>query len=322
MSGAPDDYHRPVLADRTTAELLTRTDGNYLDGTVGGGGHLARLLGGLGAGARVLGLDRDPEAIEAAHRRIGEDRRVTIRHAPFSELAEVAHREQMVPLDGVLLDLGVSSHQLDESQRGFTYRVDAPLDMRMDPDLPLTAADLLATLAESDLADLFRRYGEVRSARRLAASLTRARASARVEEEGTFTSGQLRAMVAATVAPAEVNAESSRVFQALRIAVNDEMGQLEAALEGAVGVLAAGGRLAVIAYHSLEDRMVKHFFRERSTTPVGPRGLPAPTDARAPELRVVTPRPIRPDAAEVAANPRARSARLRVAERLAEGATR
>jgi 16S rRNA (cytosine1402-N4)-methyltransferase len=223
----------------------------------------------------------------------------------------------MVPLDGIMLDLGVSSHQLDEAARGFTYRGDAPLDMRMDPGLPQTAADLLASLDEEGLAGILREYGEVRAARRLAASIVRARV--RSGGGGIEESGQLRGLIAELVPPPEVNAESSRVFQALRIAVNDELGQLTAALEGAIEVLAPGGRLVVIAYHSLEDRLVKHFFRDRSTEPRGPRGLPAPPDAPAPVLRVITRRPIRPDREETADNPRARSARLRVAERLSDG---
>ena len=309
-----ESYHRPVLAERCIASLLTRADGRYLDGTVGSGGHLARLLSSLGAGARVLGLDRDPQAIETARRRIGEEKRVVLRRAAFGDLVEIAEQEGLVPLDGILLDLGVSSPQLDDPSRGFTYREDAPLDMRMDPDLPVTAADLLEALSEEELMALLRESGEVRPARGLARSIVRARLRNPIRR-----SSDLKRLVAALVPPHRLNAELSRVFQALRIRVNDEMRQLDRALEGSVEVLGPGGRLVVISYHSLEDRKVKQFFREKSRDEAVPPGFGVAAPGAGPVLRTISRKPVRPGTEEMAANPRARSAKMRVAERLAEG---
>ncbi len=309
-------FHRPVLVEASIAALVTRTDGCYLDGTVGGGGHMAGMLERLEAGARVLGIDRDPQALDAAHRRIGEDSRVVLRQGAFGDLAGIAGEEGMLPLDGILLDLGVSSRQLDDPARGFTYRDDAPLDMRMDPDLSVTAAELLETLSEEEIADVLRQGGEVRKSHRLAHIIARAREAGPIRR-----SSDLRRLVAEMTPEHRINKELSRVFQALRIRVNDELGQLESALNGSVEALRPGGRVAVISYHSLEDRMVKHFFRGQAPGVSPLPKFPVEMPGASPPLRPITGKPITPDEEEITANPRARSARLRVAERIDESVT-
>jgi 16S rRNA (cytosine1402-N4)-methyltransferase len=271
------------------------------------------MLERLGAGARVLGLDRDPWALDAAFRRIDEDSRVVFRQGAFGDLAHIAGEEGMLPLDGILLDLGVSSRQLDDPARGFTYRDDAPLDMRMDPELSVTAADLLEILSEEEIADVLWQGGEVRKSRRLAHIIARAREARPIRR-----SSDLRRLVAKTVPEHRINKELSRVFQALRIRVNDELGQLESALNASVEALRPGGRVVVISYHSLEDRMVKHFFRGQATgeTPLPKFPVEMPGETRL--LRVIGRKPVTPDEEEIADNPRARSARMRVAERIDE----
>jgi 16S rRNA (cytosine1402-N4)-methyltransferase len=310
-----EPYHIPVLVEETVALLVTRRDGTYIDGTAGGGGHTGRLLAALGADARVLALDRDPGAVRVLGTCLGGEKRVIVRRGAFGELARIAEMEGLAPVDGVLLDLGVSSRQIDDPRLGFTYREDAPLDMRMDPDLPVTAADLLARLDERELTELFREGGEVPNARALARAVVRGRDQAPLER-----SADLRRIVEAHAPPRARTQALSRVFQALRIRVNDEFGQLEAGLAGAMRTLRAGGRLAVIAYHSLEDRRVKHYLREKARGCICPPDFPVCACGHSPELRVLTPRAVRPSEAELAANPRSRSARLRVAERTAEGA--
>ena len=305
-------FHTPVLADAAVDWLVTETEGKYLDGTVGGGGHLERLLKRLGPGAEVLGLDRDPEAIAAARRRIGDDGRLRIKHGLFGELIHYAGREGMLPLDGILLDLGVSSNQLDDPERGFTYRVDVPLDMRMDPGSATTAAGLLAACSEEELKRIFREGGEVRNAGQLAGAVAEARCTAPLER-----SGQLRELVEKLVPPDRRIKVLSQLFQALRIEVNDELGQLEAALEASVEGLRPGGRLVVISYHSLEDRRVKQFFRREATGCVCPPDLPVCSCGVSPRLTTLTKRVVKALQPEIAVNPRARSARLRAAQRTA-----
>lgn len=305
-------FHTPVLAETAIDWLVTDTGGKYLDGTVGGGGHLEQLLKRLGPAAEVLALDRDPEAIEAAGRRIGDDDRLRLRQGLFGELVHYAEREGMLPLDGILLDLGVSSNQLDDPARGFTYRVDAPLDMRMDPGSQTTAADLLASCSEGELKHIFRDGGEVRDAGRLARAVVEARLSAPLER-----SAQLKRLVEELTPPDRRLKVLSLLFQALRIEVNDELGQLEAALEASIEGLHPGGRLVVIAYHSLEDRRVKQFLRSEAKECTCPPDFPVCTCGAAPRLTILMRRAVKAPQEEIAANPRARSARLRAAERTA-----
>jgi 16S rRNA (cytosine1402-N4)-methyltransferase len=304
-------FHSPVLAETAIDWLVTGADGHYLDGTVGGGGHLAVLLDVLEEDARVVAIDRDPAALRAAADRTGDDERVVWRQGAFADLEQLAAEEGLLPLDGILLDLGVSSGQLDEPERGFTYREDAPLDMRMDPGLAMTAADLIANGSEADLEQILRRYGEVRGARGLARRIVEARSEAPVVR-----SGDLRKVVEAVTPPPRRMKVLSQVFQAFRIAVNDELGQLERALTASIRALRPGGRLVIIAYHSLEDRLIKQFFRSRAGACTCPPGLPVCACGAEALLRVLTGRAVMVSQEERARNPRARSARLRAAERL------
>jgi 16S rRNA (cytosine1402-N4)-methyltransferase len=302
--------HLPVMAAEVVEFLVTRTNGGYVDCTVGAGGHARYILNNAPEGA-LLGLDLDAAAIERTATELavfGE--RVTLVRGNFSDLATIAHEHGPREVDGVLFDLGFSSVQLDDPSRGFSYRSDGPIDMRLDAAGAMSAAVLLSRVSERELARIIFEFGEERRAHPIARSIMAAR-----EEEKLETTLDLAAAVLATK-PARKNKTLSRVFQALRIAVNGELDNLSAGLAQAVDVLRPGGRVAVISYHSLEDRMVKrHFVRcERPCT--CPRDLPKCVCGKKPTLKIVTRRVVTPGDAEVAANPRARSAKLRVAEKL------
>jgi 16S rRNA (cytosine1402-N4)-methyltransferase len=298
--------HVPVLLAETLEGLRVVEDGIYLDGTYGRGGHARAVLARLGPHGRLLVMDRDPDAIADAERELGRDPRVAIRHAAFAGLAD--WEETAGGLDGVLFDLGVSSPQLDEPARGFSFQADGPLDMRMDPTRGVSAADWLAEAGEAEIADVLWRLGEERMSRRIARAIVAARGTAPLT-----TTRQLADLVAKTIGHRERNKHpATRTFQALRIHVNDELGQLERGLEAATLRLKSGGRLAVISFHSLEDRVVKQFIRGEEAPRVR-RGLPQPEAAPSPLVAVG--KAIFASDAEVAANPRARSAVLRVAER-------
>ncbi|MFT4037831.1 MAG: 16S rRNA (cytosine(1402)-N(4))-methyltransferase RsmH [Thermomicrobiales bacterium] len=308
--------HLPVLRDDAIAALLPRAGGRYLDGTFGGGGHTRALLAASAPDGVVLALDADPAAIARAQEMqqepgIGERLRPV--QANFADLLAVARAEGLAPLNGILLDLGLSSFQLDTPERGFAFRFDGPLDMRFDPTSGVPASALVNELPEAELADLIWRYGEEPGSRRIARAVTQARQAAPIE-----TTAQLAALVERALGgrKGRETHPATRTFQALRIATNDELHVLEAALPAAVAALAPGGRLAVIAFHSLEDRVVKRFIERESATCVCPPELPVCVCNHQPRLRKVTRRAIKADAAEAAANPRARSAVLRIAERL------
>ncbi len=307
---APDVYHVPVLARAAVEALVTDPGGRYLDATAGGGGHLALLLDSTGGEAKVLGIDRDPQALAAAAACTEGTDRVVLRRGAFADLAGIAAEEGMIPLDGILFDLGVSSRQIDDPTRGFTYREDAPLDMRMDPEARRTAADVLAESEVEELERIFREYGELRDARGLARAINEVRRRAPLTR-----SGQLVRIVELRTPPHRRTKTLSRLFQSLRIAVNDELAQLEAALDSSVDALKPGGRLVVIAYHSLEDRRVKEFLRACSGQCRCPPDLPVCVCDARPLFTTLTRRPVVPAAEEIDANPRARSARMRVAER-------
>lgn len=304
--------HVPVLREEVLEALAVRADGRYLDATYGRGGHAEAIAGRLGPAGRLVVMDRDPAAVEAAGARYGRDARVRIIRGNFAEMeALTAQEERGAGFDGILLDLGVSSPQLDDPARGFSFRADGPLDMRMDPTRGVSAAEWLATVDEGRLAEVIRRHGEERHARRIARAIVRARAEAPIDR-----TGRLAEIVAAAVPGREPGKHpATRTFQAIRIEINGELDALDAALGQALELLAPGGRLCVISFHSLEDRRVKRFMRGHAREAEAWRGLPEmPAHAR-PRLRLVG-RAIHPGAAEVAANPRARSAVLRVAERL------
>jgi 16S rRNA (cytosine1402-N4)-methyltransferase len=300
--------HVPVLLAETLEGLRVVRDGIYLDGTYGRGGHARAVLAKLGPDGRLLVMDRDPDAIADAERELGADPRVAIRHAAFAGLAD--WEETAGGLDGVLFDLGVSSPQLDEPARGFSFQADGPLDMRMDPTRGTSASDWLAGAGEAEIADVLWRLGEERMSRRIARAIVAAGGTAPVT-----TTRQLADLVAKTIGHRERNKHpATRTFQALRIHVNDELGQLEQGLEAATLRLKSGGRLAVISFHSLEDRAVKQFIRGEEAPRVR-RGLPQPEASLSPLVAIG--KAIFASDAETSANPRARSAVLRVAEKRA-----
>jgi 16S rRNA (cytosine1402-N4)-methyltransferase len=306
------DAHIPVLLEEAIAALAPLADGFYVDATFGRGGHTARLLEALGPEGRVLALDRDAEAVAWGQARFASEPRLTIVHAAFAGLAAVL-REQAPdrPLHGVLFDLGVSSPQLDVAERGFSFTRDGPLDMRMDATRGETAAEWLARASVDEIRTVIQQFGEERFARRVAQAIDASR-----RETPITRTAQLAAIVERAVRTREPGKHpATRTFQALRMLVNDELGQIRLGLEAAHQRLAPGGRLAVISFHSLEDRLVKHFMREHASTDPVWAGLPeVPPHAR-PTLKLVG-RKTRAGAAEIAANPRARSAVLRVAEKL------
>lgn len=307
------DEHVPVLVDEVMEVLAPSAGGWYVDGTFGRGGHSARLLQAVGPAGGVLALDRDLAAITAGREHFASEPRLELVHAPFSSLAQVV-REQARgrELRGVLLDLGVSSPQIDDPERGFSFSKDGPLDMRMDRSRGESAAEWLARVDERELQRVIAEFGEERFARRVAHALVEARAS-----EPIVRTGQLAEIVRRAVRTRDGKHPATRTFQALRMVVNDELGELRRALDAAFAVLAPGGRLAVISFHSLEDRLVKQFIRAKSTVDPVFAGLPViPASAR-PRMREVG-RKRRAGEAELARNPRARSAVLRAAERLAD----
>jgi 16S rRNA (cytosine1402-N4)-methyltransferase len=318
-TGDAASRHEPVMLARIVSLLapaLEAPGSVVVDGTLGMGGHAQALLTAC-PDAVLVGIDRDPEALSLAGQRLAAfGARTHLVHAVYDELADVLAGLGLGPVAAVLLDLGVSSLQLDEEDRGFAYRVDAPLDMRMDAGAELTAAEVLNTYPVEDLTRVLREYGEERFARRIAGAVVRER-----EREPFSRSGRLVELVRANV-PAATRKHggnpAKRTFQALRIEVNGELDALRRALPAAVDALAVGGRLAVLAYHSLEDRMVKHELTAgaRSTTPPG---LPVELPEHAPYLRLLTRGAEMPDEDEVLANPRAASARLRAAERVRPG---
>jgi 16S rRNA (cytosine1402-N4)-methyltransferase len=305
--------HTPVLHDEVLAGLAIRPGGRYCDATFGRGGHTASILGALGPDGRVVAIDRDPEAIRAGQRRFAGETRLTLVRGSFGPLEERVRAAGIEgELDGVLLDLGVSSPQLDEAARGFSFMQDGPLDMRMDNEAGQSAAQWLAKAGEREIGDVLRELGEERFARRIARAIVAARAVEPIER-----TGQLATIVAAAVPTREPGKHpATRSFQAIRIHVNRELEQLQAALPQAVRLLAPGGRLCVISFHSLEDRIAKRFIRREEQGDPVYAGLPqVPAHAR-PRLKRVGGAIVAGEA-EVASNPRARSAVLRIAERLA-----
>ncbi|MEA3339216.1 MAG: 16S rRNA (cytosine(1402)-N(4))-methyltransferase RsmH [Chloroflexota bacterium] len=303
--------HVPVLFQTVLDGLQPRPGGRYIDATVGGGGHTAGILTASSPDGRLLGLDRDLAALEVARARLASfSERVMLVHSSFICLEEIARARNFIPVDGVLLDLGLSSLQLADPARGFAFMKDGPLDMRFDPQSAgPTAAKLVNELPAEDLARLLYRYGEEKRSRRIVKAIMAARP--------LRTTGELAAVIERAVRRRGHIHPATRTFQALRIAVNDELGALEAVLPQAVEILAPGGRLVVISFHSLEDRLVKRFMRRESRDCVCPPELPICTCDHRAALRLITRKPARPTADELAANPRSRSARLRVAERLA-----
>lgn len=303
--------HIPVLFQETVQALQVKPDGIYVDGTAGGGGHSEAICQRLETG-RLLAIDQDPDAVLAAGERLARFPNAQVVRGNFAGMKELARERGIAAADGVLLDIGVSSHQLDTAERGFSYHQDAPLDMRMSQTGP-SARDLVNGLSEGELAGIICRYGEDKSARRIARGICAARARESIE-----TTAQLAEIVKASVPAAVRRAEghpARRTFQALRIAVNGELDCLEQGLEAALELLRPGGRLAVITFHSLEDRMVKQTMARWCQGCTCPKDFPVCVCGKKPKGRLVYKKGLAPSEEELAANPRARSARLRVFER-------
>ena len=291
--------------------LAIRPDGFYVDGTFGRGGHSRAILGQLGPEGLLLAFDRDPDAVAVGAALQHEDRRFRIVHSPYSELARILAADGLAGrVHGILLDIGVSSPQLEDPARGFAFRADGPLDMRMDPGAGVSAADWLNAADEGDIANVLWRYGEERASRRIARAIVTARAAGPVQ-----TTTQLAGIIAGVVRGEPGRHPATRSFQAIRIHINRELDELEAALEGARSSLAPGGRLCVISFHSLEDRIVKRFLRDHSRVDPALRALPVVPASALPDLKLLTTRAVHASAEEVARNPRARSAVLRAAEK-------
>ena len=306
--------HKPVLLDACIQALNIRPDGIYVDGTLGRAGHSREIAGRLTTG-RLICIDRDQAAIDAAQDRLAPwlDR-VTLIHSNFSELKEVLSRCGVSGADGMLFDLGVSSPQLDDASRGFSYMQDAPLDMRMDTSAPLSAADIVNTWSQEELRRILFEYGEERYAPAIARAIVRARETAPVK-----TTLELVEIIKSAMPPAALREKqhpAKRSFQAIRIAVNDELGAVETVMKKAVPLLNPGGRLAVITFHSLEDRIVKNAMAEAAKGCTCPPSFPVCVCGKKPQVRIVTRKPIVSGEEELERNPRARSAKLRICEKL------
>jgi 16S rRNA (cytosine1402-N4)-methyltransferase len=313
---AMDFNHKPVLLEESIESLDIKSDGIYVDGTLGGAGHAVEILKRLDKGT-LVGIDQDETAIRVSEERLRQaqgNASVILIKGNFRNLEQLLARQGIREVDGVLLDIGVSSHQLDEAERGFSYRHDAPLDMRMDRSRVLDAACIVNTYDEKAIRNIIREYGEEKWAGRIASFIVNARKERRIE-----TTGQLVEIIKAAI-PAHARRKgphpAKRTFQALRIAVNDELGALKDAIDGAVKILKPEGRISVITFHSLEDRIVKNEFHSRENPCTCPPSFPVCVCGRKPELKVLTKKPILPSKEELEANRRSHSAKLRTAQKI------
>ncbi len=309
----PGFSHKPVLLRECIELLRVKPDGFYVDGTVGGGGHSSEILRKLGSGGKLLGIDRDSEAIEAAGTKLSQirtDGKFELRKGTFSNIADYCGERRP---DGILLDIGVSSHQLDEAERGFSYKADAPLDMRMDRSCGITAADVVNGYPQEEIVRILREYGEERYAGRIAGAIAGRRRKAPIK-----TTLELAETVKSAVPAKYLSGEghpAKRTFQAIRIEVNDELGELTKALDSAIEILGAEGRLVVITFHSLEDRIVKNRFRNAQFPCTCPPDFPVCVCGKKPKGRVVTPHPVTAGEDELKDNNRAHSAKVRAFEK-------
>jgi 16S rRNA (cytosine1402-N4)-methyltransferase len=311
MTDHPHAYHLPVLLKDVIQFLVTNPDGIYLDGTLGGGGHAEEILKTLSNQGFYIGIDQDPEAIHFAKSRLDNYPNVSLHQSNFAEFGKILDSLDLIAVDGLLLDLGVSSHQIDEAERGFSYMQNAPLDMRMDKESQQTAEYLLNNLDENALSDIFYLYGEERKSRQIARKIIAQRQHTKMER-----SEQLKKIIDSVVPSRFAVKSYARIFQALRIAVNQELENLQTGLESITKFLKPGGRCVVISYHSLEDRIVKNFLRKKANPCTCPPDFPTCVCRLKPELRILTPKPVKAKEEEVKSNPRARSARLRVGEKI------
>lgn len=306
--------HKPVLLQESLEALNIRPDGVYLDGTLGGAGHSVQIAKRLTTG-RLIGVDRDAAALRAAREKLAPYiDRVTLVHSNFQDLKQIMQELQIPAVDGILLDLGVSSPQLDDGQRGFSYMEDAPLDMRMDRSAALTAHEVVNTWPREELRRILYEYGEERYAPQIAAAIDRRRAASPIE-----TTLELASLIRSAMPPQALREKqhpAKRSFQAIRIAVNDELGAVERVMEDAIPSLAPGGRLAVITFHSLEDRIVKNAMQAAAKGCTCPPEFPVCVCGKKPQVKILTRKPVVSGEAELRENPRARSAKLRVCEKL------
>jgi len=301
--------HVPVLLQETLGALAVQPGGRYIDCTLGGGGHAAAILANSSPGGQLLGMDADPEAIEAAQSRLKKyNDSVLLVNENFANLQATCIKYDFFPVHGILFDLGLSSLQLESSERGFSFQREAPLDMRFSPEQKITAADIVNTYSEADLSNLIREYGEELQSRRIARDI--------VKERPVHTTLQLAQIIERTVSGRGKIHPATRTFQALRIAVNQELEHLEAVLKQAIDLLGFEGRLVVISYHSLEDRIVKRVMQQEAKDCICPAGTPACICGHKASLKLINRKVITPSESEVRLNPRSRSAKLRVAERI------
>jgi 16S rRNA (cytosine1402-N4)-methyltransferase len=303
-------YHRPVMWREVARHLITDKNGIYIDGTLGGGGHSELILRNISSRGRLIALDRDDEALDFAGKRLEKYSNFIPAKAVFADMAAVAMKNGVAAVNGILLDLGISSHQIDTAERGFAFSADGPLDMRMDRNTSLTAEEILNSYDENLLADIFYRYGEERRSRAIASSICKQR-----KLRPFKTTGQLKEVITGFYPPNKVIKAYARVFQALRIFINGELEQLEKALEEGFNLLKKGGRLAVISYHSLEDRLVKQQYRYWEKECVCDPALPVCQCDKVREVKIIRPFPMVAADDETADNSRARSARLRICEK-------
>ena len=306
--------HRSVLLDECIEGLNIKPDGIYMDGTLGGGGHSFEIAKRLTEGGRLIGIDQDAEAIQAAGERLKEFKeRVTIERSNYVSFREILDRNGIDKVDGILLDLGVSSHQLDDPERGFSYREDAPLDMRMDQRNPMTAADIINNYSEMELFRMIRDYGEDPFAKNIAKHIVRVR-----EQAPVTTTFQLVEIIKQAI-PAKVRAKgghpAKQTFQAIRIELNAELNVLKDSLNGMIDALDEGGRIVIITFHSLEDRIVKQMFRDAENPCTCPKEFPVCVCGKKSKGKVITRKPILPSEQELEENPRSKSAKLRIFEK-------
>jgi 16S rRNA (cytosine1402-N4)-methyltransferase len=311
MSEPHRSYHLPVLLSEVSKFLITNPEGIYLDGTLGGGGHAEHILTTLSKNGQYIGIDQDREAVQYSKKRLSRFTNVIYHQGNFVDLDVLLRKLKIKSIDGILLDLGISSYQIDTDERGFSYMKDTDLDMRMDRDGSSTAADLLNDLDEKELSTLFYTYGEERRAKQIAREIVLYRKKQKIQR-----SDQLRNIIDRVVFTRFKIKSYARIFQALRIAVNRELDVLEETLEKVIPFLHVGGRCLVISYHSLEDRIVKNVFRKKANPCICPPEFPQCVCGRKPELKIVTPKAIKASEQEIKENPRARSAVLRVGEKI------
>jgi len=304
-------HHTPVLLNESIENLITDKSGSYFEATIGFGGHSELILSQLNADAKFIGTDKDINAYEYCTQKFINDDRVKLFNASFTNIIDVANIEFIEKFDGIFADLGVSSFQLDNKESGFTFREDVALDMRMNKTIGKPASYYVNALSESELTSLFFKYGEEKNSRRIAKEIVNERVSNKIK-----TSGELKAIIEKFTPERFLNKTLSRIFQALRIFVNNELDELEDFLEKALSLLNKNGRLAIITFHSLEDRIVKEFFKNKVKTCICPPEYPVCVCDVKPEIKIITRKPIIPSAEEIKLNKRSRSAKLRVAEKL------